>query len=106
MNKASRKDIAMEELIRQAIRAKRLLTVCHNNLTRVVEPYAIYTTPDETLMLESRLVAGDYERTPPPHWCPIRLTEITSVTLLPQVFLPHPEYKPHSPRYQRAMCRV
>jgi hypothetical protein len=93
----------MEEVIRQAIRAKRLLTVCHHQGTHVVEPYTLSPTQDATLLLEGRLVEGEDEQTLPPQWCCMPLAEITAVTLLPHVFLPHPAYEPHSSRDQRAM---
>ena len=97
----------MHEVICQAIRATRLLSVSHNHVPHVVEPYALYPTPDETLMLEGRLVAGEDDPTRPlSHWCAMPLVELTAVTLLPQVFLPHPEYNAQPLRYQQAICRV
>jgi hypothetical protein len=75
-------------------------------LVRVVEPYALYPTKDGSLILESRLIDGDSQETPPPHWCPIPLAEITAVTLEDKTFPPHDTYKPTSKRYTRALCCV
>jgi hypothetical protein len=102
----------MQEMICQAIREKRLLIVQQHKtplahpLTRLVEPYALYLTDSEALILDSRVVQGDYETTPPPHWCPIPVDEITAVTVSDHAFPVHPVYKPNHPRYQRAFCRV
>jgi hypothetical protein len=102
----------MQETICQAIREKRLLIVQQHKtplahpLTRLVEPYALYLTDSEALILDSRVVQGDYETTPPPHWCPIPVDEITAVTVSDHAFPVHPVYKPNHPRYQRAFCRV
>jgi hypothetical protein len=75
-------------------------------LIREVEPYALYPAKAGTLILESRLVAGDYEKTPPPHWCPLPLDEIISVTIQDHVFQPDATYKANSSRYKQAICRV
>ena len=100
----------MQETICQAICAKRTLTVHqekpNKTLVRVVEPYALYPTKDGSLMLESRLIDGDFQETPSPHWCPIPLAEMTAVTLEEATFQPHDTYNPMSERYVRALCRV
>jgi hypothetical protein len=102
----------MQETICQAIRAKRLLIVHQHKTTlayplrRLVEPYALYLSEDETLILDSRFVQGDYETTPPPYWCPIPVDEITSVIASDHAFPVHPVYRPNHPRYTRALCRV
>jgi len=100
----------MQETICQAICAKRTLTVHQKTstttLVRVVEPYALYPTADGTLILESRLVAGDYGKTRPPHWCPIPLAEITVVRMRDEPFQVHLTYKPQHKKYARALCRV
>jgi hypothetical protein len=72
----------------------------------LVEPYALYLTEDDMLMLDSRVVQGDYETTPPPHWCPIPVDEMTAVIASDHTFPVHPVYRPHHPRYTRALCRV
>ena len=102
----------MQETICQAIREKRLLIVHQQKptrahlLKRLVEPYALYLTDSEALILDSRVVQGDYETIPPPHWCPIPVDEITAVTAGDQAFPVHPVYQPNHPRYKRALCRV
>lgn len=102
----------MQETIGQAIREKRLLMVQQQTTTRahplkrLVEPYALYLTEDDTLMLDSRVVQGDYETTPPPHWCSIPMDEITSVIASDHTFAVRLAYKPDHPRYKRALCRV
>ncbi len=100
----------MQDVICQAIREQRLLTVHQQKgdrmLERVVEPYALYPTATDELMLESRLVEGDFVTTPPPRWCPLPLHEITGVTLRNEEFTPDPTYNHLSLRYQRAICRL
>jgi hypothetical protein len=100
----------MQDIICQAIRARRLLTIHQKKgtqtLIREVEPYALYATKGGKLILDSLFVKGDYQETPPPHWCPIPLDEITSVTSSDKIFSVHHEYNPDSKKYQRAICRT
>ena len=96
----------MQDIISRAIHAKQSLKVRAKHLERIVDPYALYPTQDDKLVLESWSVEGEYEKTPPPHWYPIPLADLTSVTLLDRSFQPRPDYKPNSKRYQRAICRV
>jgi len=97
----------MQDVICQAIREKRLLTVLYKNLERVVEPYLPFATKAGDLVLHSWQVEGEYEKTPPPDWCDMRLSDISSITLLNRTFeQPHPKYNRESPRFHRVICRI
>lgn len=100
-------DIPMQDVICQAIREKRLLIVLYKNLERVVEPYLLFENKGGGLVLHSWQVQGEYEKTPPPDWCNMSLSDISSVTPLNQTFeQPHPDYNAESSRFYRVICCI
>lgn len=97
----------MQDVICQTIREKRLLTVLYKDLERVVEPYLLYESKAGKLVLHSWQVDGEYEKTPPPDWCNMSLSDISSVTAMDRTFdQPHPDYNPESSRFHRVICRI
>lgn len=73
-------------------------------INRTVEPYLIYESKAGDEILHSWQVSGDYDRTPPPDWCNLRMDEITAATVLAEHYAqPHPEYNPNSTRFHRVL---
>ena len=97
----------MQEIISQAIREKRLLNVLHKNQARVVEPYVLFITKAGDFVLHSWQVEGQYEKSPPPDWCNMRLSNISSITPLNRTFTqPHPQYDAGSAQFHQVICCV
>jgi len=101
----------MQETICQAIRDKRLLMVHHNKggrtFQRVVEPYLLFTTKADNLVLHSWQVEGQFDETAPPGWCNLSLSGLSKVTPLERFYdQPQPGYNPQSPQFHRVLCHV
>lgn len=93
--------------LRRAIRDRRIVRVVHKNRTRLVEPYLVYASQAGELVLHGRQIAGDYETTPPPDWCNLRLSDLTAVRVTPRHFVrPHPDYNPRSPQFHRVLAAI
>jgi hypothetical protein len=99
--------VTLSKLIARAIAGRNLLRVVYHDGTRTVAPYLIYATKDETLVLHGWQVSGAYRTTPPPDWCNLRLSDISSATILPKTFSrPHRDYNPASPQFHRVIIQL
>jgi len=94
----------MKNTIIAAIQARNLLQVICKGYTRTVEPYLLYESKAGDEILHSWQVSGEWEKTPPPDWCNLRLDEITSATALAEHYdQPRPDYNPTSTRFHRVI---
>src|SRR5262245_18358993 len=101
----------MQETICQAIREKRLLMVHHNKVgstfLSVVEPYLLFATKADKLVLHSWQVEGQSDETAPPDWCNLSLSDLSKVTPLERFYdPPQPGYTPQSPQFHQVLCDV
>ena len=95
----------MKTTIIGAITDRRMLRVVYKGLTRIVEKYVLYRSQSGVEILHSWQTAGEYEITPPPDWCNLRLTNISSVTLLDERYeVPHPDYNPSSTQFHHVIA--
>ena len=94
----------MKNTIIAAIKNRNLLNVTCKGLNRTVAPYLIYESKAGDEILHSWQVSGEFDRTPPPDWCNLRIDEITSATALAEHYgQPQPEYNPDSTRFHRVI---
>lgn len=94
----------MKSAIIEAIQGRNLLNVTCKGLNRTVEPYLISESKAGDEILHSWQVSGEFDRTPPPDWCDLRMDEITAATALAELYVqPHPEYNPNSTRFHRVI---
>jgi hypothetical protein len=77
---------SVEELIRQAIRQHRRLSISHAGLERVVEPRELIETADHAITLRAWQVGGQWRDTPPPSWCELPVAEVEWATPLNELF--------------------
>ena len=97
----------MRDVICQAIRERRLLSVQYKGLDRVLEPYLLFESKSGDLILHSWQVEGDWEHSPPPDWSNLNLSDLSSVRPLDRTYAhPRPDYNPNSPRFHRVICRT
>ena len=100
----------MQETICHAIHAKQLLMVKETKsgctYERVVEPYLLFATKAGNLVLHSWQVEGDYDKTAPPDWCNLRLSDIDAIAPLERFYgQPHQKYNPHN-QYLRQLHKT
>jgi hypothetical protein len=95
----------MKSTIIEAIQSRSLLEITCKGYNRVVEPYLLYESKAGGEILHSWQVDGEWDKTPPPDWCNLRLDEITSAVVLEQQYeFPRPEYNPSSTRFHRVIA--
>ena len=90
----------MQELICQAIRERRLIEVSCKGYARQLEPYLVYESKNRAVVLHSWQVGGQWDKTPPPDWCNLRVDDIENVELLDSHYVePHAGYNPFSGQF-------
>ena len=95
----------MSDVICQAIRERRLLSVQYKGRERIVEPYLLFESKAGDLVLHGWQVDGAWENTPPPDWSNLKLADVSSVRSLDRTYAhPRPDYDPSSPRFHRVIC--
>jgi hypothetical protein len=102
----------MQERICQAIKAKQLLMVTETKdgctYERIVEPYLLFATKKNKLVLHSWQVKGGDDKTAPCDWCDLSLSNLRRVEPLEQRYeKPQVRYNPHNrQRFYRVLCYV
>jgi predicted DNA-binding transcriptional regulator YafY len=95
----------VEQIISDAIRGRKVLTVRYRNTNRVVEPYLLYETKDGEVTLHGWQVSGGSRLRA--DWCNLRISEISNATPTGQVYTqPHQGYKPSSSQFHLVLCSV
>jgi hypothetical protein len=94
----------MQTKIIEAIRNRNMLQIVCKGFSRTVEPYLIYESKEGRILLHGWQTEGEYDQTPPPDWCNLRIEDMTTVVILDQKYQsPHPEYKPRSKMFYRVI---
>lgn len=82
------------DLIRQAVRQRRLLNFVYSDHSRTVEPHALGRTRDGQLAILAWQVAGGSTSEPPPGWRTFIAAEIGHLALAAETFPgPRPDYR-------------
>ena len=95
-----------EELIRGALRERRLLTFRYHEHPRRAEPHALGRLKDGDVVLLAWQVAGGSRSEPPPGWRTFQLTDITGLELLAETFTPRPDYRPEKTKLRVILAEV
>jgi hypothetical protein len=97
----------MQDLICQAIRGKRLIEVTCKGRVRQVEPYLVFESKNGSAVLHSWQVSGEWDKSPPPDWCNLRIEDIDDVKILDRSYhRPHQGYNPDGPQFHTILCQV
>jgi len=94
----------MEELIRDGILNRKVLTVHYKGLVRVVEAYLLFETKDGAIVVHAWQVSGEYEKTPPPDWCNMGLLDISLVVPTGDIYhRPRDGYNPQGSGFHKVL---
>lgn len=97
----------MNEIICDAIRARKLLMFGYADLLRVVEPHAYGLSGADRELLSGWLWPGHSRSDPKGGWRNYLVEQIRDLQLLNEVFEgPRPGYNPRDERLARVFCRL
>ncbi len=95
----------MEYVVRRAIESRQVVEVIHKGMRRVVEPYLLFESSKGDLVLHSWQIGGEYDETPPPDWCNMRISDISGIRDTGTAYSrPHPKYRRASRQFHRVLC--
>lgn len=95
-----------DDLIRHALRERRMLEFTYHGHLRRVEPHALGRVTDERLALLAWQVAGGSRSEPPPGWRTFVVAELKGVRLMPGSFTPRPDYRPERAKLKSISAEV
>ena len=99
------------QLLAKAVREKRCVAIRYHDQSdiRVIEPHAIYTADNSEIMADAFQTRGyTASGRPPPFWRPFRIKEISSASLMDEVFtVRHTEgFSTNRSRYQKGLIAI
>ena len=99
------------QLLAKAVREKRCVAIRYHDQSdiRVIEPHAIYTADNTEIMADAFQTRGyTASGRPPPFWRPFRIKEISSASLMDEVFtVRHAEgFSANRSRYQKGLIAI
>jgi predicted DNA-binding transcriptional regulator YafY len=97
---------AGEELIRHGLRERRRLEFTYHGHLRRVEPHALGGMKDDRLALLAWQVAGGSQSEPPPGWRTFLVEEMEGLRLMPETFIPRPDYRPEKTRFAKIIAET
>jgi predicted DNA-binding transcriptional regulator YafY len=83
-----------EEILRQALTARRIVQFKYHRHSRRVEPHALGRITADRLALLGWQVSGGSASEPPPGWRTFVVAEIESLKLARPTFKPRADYRP------------
>jgi len=95
-----------EDMIRQALAARRVLRFKYHGHARQVEPHALGRTTGGRLALLGWQVSGGSASEPPPGWRTFVAAEIEELEILRQSFKPRADYHPETTKLKPIEAEV
>ncbi len=103
---AEEKPHDVEQLIRAALRERRLLEFRYHDHVRRVEPHALGQLRDGVRVLLAWQVAGGSRSEPPPGWRNFLLTDIKDLQAAAEQFTPRADYRPEKTKLRVILAEV
>lgn len=94
------------ELLRQALKERRVVQFRYHGYVRRVEPHALGRVTDDRHALLGWQVSGGSASEPPPGWRTFVLADITEPGLTRATFVPRADYRPETTKLKPIEAEV
>ncbi len=93
--------------LKAAISTHAVLQIVYRETRFYFEPYLLYRAKNDNIYLHGYKTSGEFEKTPPPHWCNLLLDDIAQVDITGDVYTqPHKGFNPRGKQFHKILHSV